>query len=74
MIIRQGCTVKLTFNGSGIKIRKLSAKDAETAGGVKTIHPQSPVGQVLLGRRAGDRVTVQTPGGSAAIRVLGVSR
>ena len=33
---------------------------------------QSPVGQAVLGRRAGERVAVATPSGREAIEILGV--
>lgn len=37
------------------------------------ISVQSPVGQALLGRQAGDEVTVQTPGGQVRYEVLRIS-
>jgi transcription elongation factor GreA len=45
----------------------------ERAPGVRTITPSSPLGSVLLGRRVGDRVTYEAPGGTFAYQVVGIS-
>ncbi|MBI2463127.1 MAG: GreA/GreB family elongation factor [Candidatus Spechtbacteria bacterium] len=43
--------------------------------GVKVIglNPQAPVGKALLGHRAGDTITVQTPGGPRTIQINSVA-
>jgi transcription elongation factor GreA len=38
------------------------------------ISDQSPVGAALTGARVGDEITVESPGGSYKLRVLGVER
>lgn len=38
------------------------------------ISDQSPIGRALMGKRAGDEVTVETPGGELNFKVLDVSR
>ncbi len=38
------------------------------------ISDQSPIGRALMGKRAGDEITVETPGGELKFKVLDVSR
>ena len=45
----------------------------ERAPGVRTITPSSPLGSVLMGRRVGDRVTYEAPGGTFAYEVVAIS-
>jgi transcription elongation factor GreA len=42
----------------------------ERAPGVRTITSSSPLGSVLLGRRAGEQVTYEAPGGTFAYEVV----
>jgi transcription elongation factor GreA len=44
--------------------------EISSVGGVS---PDSPVGQALMGRKAGDEVTIQAPRGSWRARILSVS-
>ena len=44
----------------------------ERAPGVRTVTPSSPLGSVLLGRRVGDRVTYEAPGGTFAYEVVAI--
>jgi transcription elongation factor GreA len=43
----------------------------ERAPGVRTVTSDSPLGSVLLGKRVGDRVTYEAPGGIFAYEVVG---
>ena len=43
----------------------------EKAPGVRTVTSDSPLGSVLLGKRVGDRVTYEAPGGTFAYEVVG---
>ncbi len=45
----------------------------ERAPGVRTVTPSSPLGSVLLGRRVGDRVTYEAPGGKFAYEVVAIT-
>ncbi len=45
----------------------------ERAPGVRTVTPSSPLGSVLMGRRVGDRVEYQAPGGTFAYEVIAIS-
>jgi len=42
----------------------------ERAAGVRTVTSDSPLGSVLIGRRTGDRVTYEAPGGTFAYEVV----
>jgi len=44
----------------------------EAAPGQGRISNESPVGRALLGHGAGDEVTVETPGGASAVRIVKV--
>jgi transcription elongation factor GreA len=43
----------------------------EKAQGVRTVTSDSPLGSVLLGKRVGDRVSYEAPGGTFAYEVVG---
>jgi transcription elongation factor GreA len=43
----------------------------EKAPGVRTVTSDSPLGSVLLGKRVGDRVSYEAPGGTFAYEVVG---
>ncbi len=45
----------------------------ERAPGVRTVTPSSPFGSVLMGRRVGDRVEYEAPGGTFAYQVVAIS-
>lgn len=48
----------------------LAASKEERAPGARTLTLSSPLGRALLGRRVGDRVTYQAPGGTFAYEVV----
>jgi transcription elongation factor GreA len=58
-----GSTIHLVEEESGKEqvYRLVASEEVDTARG--WISPGSPVGQALVGRREGDRVTIRTPGG-----------
>jgi transcription elongation factor GreA len=68
-----GSTVALTDRGSGKELRYtlVSAVDADAAAGKLSI--ESPVGQALTGRRAGDVVDITTPKGTRTLEVVSIS-
>jgi transcription elongation factor GreA len=49
----------------------VAATQSDPAGG--RISVESPVGRALLGRRRGDRIEVQTPGGLRVLSIVDVS-
>ena len=48
----------------------LAATKEERAPGARTVSVSSPLGQALVGRRVGDRITYQAPGGLFAYEVV----
>jgi len=48
----------------------LAASKEERAPGARTVSVSSPLGQALVGRRVGDQVTYQAPGGLFAYEVV----
>jgi transcription elongation factor GreA len=48
----------------------LVAESEERITGVRVLSPNSPLGQALLGKRVGDRVTYQAPGGTFTYEIL----
>jgi transcription elongation factor GreA len=49
----------------------LAHSGEERAPGVRTVTASSPLGSVLVGRRAGDRVTYEAPGGTFTYEIVG---
>jgi transcription elongation factor GreA len=68
-----GSTAVLSDKGSGKELRYtlVSAVDADAASGKLSI--ESPVGQALVGRRAGDVVEIPTPKGTRTLEVVSIS-
>jgi transcription elongation factor GreA len=68
-----GSTIVLADRDSGKELRYtlVSAVDADAAGGKLSI--ESPVGQALTGRRAGDVVNIPTPRGKRTLEVVSIS-
>ncbi len=46
----------------------------ERQGDLDVVSPSSPLGQVLVGRGAGDTVEYQAPGGTLKVHIVGVER
>lgn len=65
-----GSEVKLydTDTGEEIKYRLVTSEEADANNGL--ISTVSPIGRSLMGKRAGDEVTVRTPGGSRNFEVV----
>ncbi len=69
--VRPGSTVEVEFDGQSETYVLVGSSEADPARG--RLSYQSPVGQALLGRRAGDEITVQLPGARQVYRVRSVS-
>lgn len=65
-----GRKVTVDFDGEEEVYTIVGPAEAEPIQG--RISEQSPIGKQLMGRKAGDRVTVQTPGGPADILIKAV--
>jgi transcription elongation factor GreA len=80
-VIRRGPGVETIGLGSTVTLRSddgeeetwvlVSPQEAHTLDG--RISTQSPVGQSLIGRKAGESATVRTPGGSMVYTVVSVA-
>jgi transcription elongation factor GreA len=69
-VVRIGSTVVVDVEGDEERYTIVGAIEAKPAQGL--ISNESPVGQALLGRRAGDVVTAAAPHGEMRIRILRV--
>jgi len=69
--VQMGSTVKVKFNGDEQTFSIVGSNEADPLGG--KISNESPIGQTLMGKTAGDRVKVMTPGGEKEYTVLEVS-
>ena len=64
-----GSKVTVQEGGSSPEIYTLvGAKEADPRTG--RISNESPIGRVLLGRRVGDTVKVETPGGAVKLKIV----
>jgi transcription elongation factor GreA len=68
--VRPGSTVEVEFDGQRETYVLVGSSEADPARG--RLSYQSPVGQALLGARAGDEVNVELPRGAHLYRVLAV--
>jgi transcription elongation factor GreA len=68
--IGQRVRVRLAPDATPMSCQLVGAPEFDPAAG--RISVESPVGQALVGRRIGDRVEVETPGGSRTIEILDV--
>lgn len=69
-VVALGRTVTVDFDGDEETYKIVGPAEAMPTEG--SISEESPIGKQLMGRRAGDRVTVDTPGGAAEIKILAV--
>jgi transcription elongation factor GreA len=73
-VIGTGCVVTLTYDvdDDDEAERYLIGSIEERREDMSVISPSSPLGQALLGHRAGDLVEYQAPSGALRVKVLGV--
>jgi transcription elongation factor GreA len=70
-VVRLGSTVRLR-DGDGAEQRLQVVDGAELDESASRVSTDSPTGRALLGRRSGDEVTVDAPGGGYRVTLLGV--
>ncbi len=70
--VRLGSWVTVVEEGSDTPERFHLVGPAEADPTAGRISYESPLGSSLLGRRAGDTVRIQTPGGELAFRILSI--
>ena len=70
-IVSVGATVTIAEDGGAHEVYTVvGSKEANPREG--QISNQSPIGSALLGKKSGDLVLVETPGGELALRVISI--
>jgi transcription elongation factor GreA len=70
-----GSTVELRYEGDEDDTQKFFVGSIEERqGDLPVVSPSSPLGQVLVGRGAGDTVEYQAPGGMLKVHIVAVTR
>lgn len=70
--VTTGVVVSLRYVGDDDVERYLIGSIEERREGVNVVSPQSPLGQALTGRRAGDRVSYEAPSGPLEVEIVEV--
>jgi transcription elongation factor GreA len=65
-----GSVVIAAKNGDKIKFTIVGSNEADPTEG--KISNESPLGKAFLGHKAGDSITVKTPGGEAVYKIIGI--
>lgn len=63
-----GSKVKLEMDGDQIEYELVGSTEANPSAG--KISGESPIGMAIIGKKKGDKITTQTPGGKIAIKIL----
>ncbi len=66
-----GSTVKLKFDGQQLVYRIVGSNEIDPL--AAKISNESPLGQSLIGRKKGDKVTIPTPAGQKECQVIEIS-
>jgi len=70
--VAAGSIVALRYEGDDDADRFLVGSIEERRDDVAVVSPQSPLGQALLGRRKGDVVEYQAPGGNLKVEIVDI--
>lgn len=70
--VATGVIVKLRYVGDEEVERYLVGSIEEREAGTSVISPGSPLGQALMGKRAGETVTYDAPSGQLAVEIVAV--
>ncbi|MGH9057479.1 MAG: GreA/GreB family elongation factor, partial [Acidimicrobiales bacterium] len=70
--VATGVVVALRYAGDDDVERYLIGSIEERHEGVSVVSPTSPLGQALIGRRQGDRVSYDAPSGSLEVEIVTV--
>lgn len=68
--IQMGSKVKVKFNGSEMEFQIVGSNEADP--GYFKISNESPMGKAFMGKKKGDKVEVDTPGGKVKYTILDV--
>ena len=69
-VVRAGSVVSVRYSGDDSVERYFLGSIEERRDDLDVISPGSPLGQALMGRREGDVVDYEAPGGTLAVEVL----
>ncbi|HWV34823.1 MAG TPA: transcription elongation factor GreA [Thermomicrobiales bacterium] len=69
-VIRVGSVVTVDFDGEDEEYTIVGAIEAKPSEG--KISNESPIGRALMGKKAGDRAVVETPGGRTSLTIKAV--
>jgi transcription elongation factor GreA len=70
--VSTGTIVSLRYAGDEDAERYLIGSIEERREGVAVVSPNSPLGQALVGKKAGDRVTYEAPSGPLEVEIVEV--
>jgi transcription elongation factor GreA len=70
--VAAGSVVALRYEGDEDTDRFLVGSIEERRADVAVVSPQSPLGQALIGRRKGDVVEYQAPGGNLKVEIVDI--
>jgi len=66
--VQIGCSVQLKFNGKEKIFTIVGSEEADPANG--KISNESPLGKAFLGRKIGELVEIETPGGKVNYKII----
>jgi len=70
--VRAGCVVSLKYAGDDDIEKFLIGSIEERRDGVLVMSPGSPMGQALMGAKAGDSVSYESPGGEMTVEIVAI--
>jgi transcription elongation factor GreA len=71
--VATGSVVSLRYDGDDDVERYLVGSIEEEQNGVSVVSPDSPLGHALLGRKAGEIVEYEAPGGMLKVEIVSIS-
>ncbi|HCP08672.1 MAG TPA: transcription elongation factor GreA [Candidatus Moranbacteria bacterium] len=69
-LVQMGSRVRVKFNGSEMEFQIVGSNEANP--GELKISNESPMGKGFMGKKKGDAVEIETPGGKMAYKILDV--
>ena len=70
-VVEVGATVEVSRNGDSLKFFIVGSSEANPIDGY--ISNESPLGRVLMGKKAGDTVEVKTPSGKTTYKIKSIN-
>jgi len=69
-VVDMGCTIECSINGKKQKFIIVGSAEVDISAG--KISNESPIGSALMGKKVGDKISVNTPGGSVEYKILSI--